>query len=234
MLYNKILLKLSGEAFSGDKGHGINRPTLVSLAKEIKSLVDSGIKVAVVIGGGNFWRGRDAENYDRVTADSIGMIATVMNGLAFRDVLQSEGISARVMSAVEVPRFAEILIIPKARAYMENGDVVIFSGGTGTPFFSTDTTAALRALDIKAQAIFKATLVDGVYDKDPHKFNDAVKYDSITYMQVLQNRLAVMDSTAISLCMDNKLPIHIFNLDIPGNIINILKGQLIGTIVKEN
>ena len=232
MLYKKILLKLSGEAFSGEKGYGIDRQMLVFFASEIKSILSKDVKVAVVIGGGNFWRGRTALDFDRVTADSIGMMATVMNALAFKDVILAEGMPARVFSAVEIPKFTENLVISKAKQSFNEGCVTIFAGGTGSPFFSTDSAAALRSLDIGAQAILKATLVDGVYDRDPHEFNDAEKYDSITYMELLSKGLKVLDSTAASLCMDNKMPIHVFNLK-PGNLLKLLNGEPLGTIIKE-
>lgn len=232
MLYQKILLKLSGEAFSGDKGHGIDRATLAFFASEIKSVLSKGVKVAIVIGGGNFWRGRTAQEFDRVTADSIGMMATVMNALAFKDVVLSEGMPARVFSAVEIPKFTENLVISKAKQCFNEGYVTIFAGGTGSPFFSTDSAAALRSLDIGAQAILKATLVDGVYDKDPNEFKDAVKYDYISYIELLEKGLKVIDSTAASLCMDNKMPIHVFNLK-QGNLLKLLSGESLGTIIKE-
>jgi len=233
MLYNKILLKLSGEAFSGDKNNGIDRNTLIFISEEIKKILSLGIKIAVVIGGGNFWRGRSAKEFERITADSIGMLATVMNALAFKEVLLSLNVNAEVFSAVEVPKFTEPLVISKAKKHFEDGSIVIFSGGTGSPFFSTDSAAAMRALDIGAEAILKATLVDGVYDKDPNSFKNAEKYDSITYLEVLNKRLKVLDSTAASLCMDNKLPIHVFKLE-KGNILKILNGESLGTIIKEN
>lgn len=232
--YDTILLKLSGEALSGGKDTGIDIEVLRKIAGEVKSIMATGVKLALVTGGGNFWRGRDAEGFDRAAADSIGMLATVMNSLALKDVLESEGLDVRVMSALEVPRISELLVVAKARAHLQKGRIVIFAGGTGSPFFSTDTTAALRALEIKAQAVLKATMVDGVYDKDPKKHHDAVRYPMITYLEVLEKNLKVMDSTAISLCMDNRLPIHVFNLWEKDAAVGILEGKPIGTLVKES
>lgn len=233
MIYKTILLKLSGEAFSGELGRGIDRKTLVGIAGEILPLVKSGLRIGIVIGGGNFWRGRDAEGFDRASADAIGMMATVMNALAFQEVLISLGADAEVMSAADVPRFAPAISILNARRYLDAGKVVIFAGGTGAPFVSTDTAAAMRALEIKADALLKATLVDGVYDKDPNKHADAVKYDSISYLKVIEDSLKVMDLSAIALCRDNSLPVHIFNMTKSGNISAVLNGAAEGTIIKE-
>jgi uridylate kinase len=229
----RILLKLSGEAFCGDRGYGLDLDTIGSLAREIHEIVSMGVKVAVVIGGGNFWRGREASHMARVTADTIGMIATVINALALQEALEKLQVPTRIQSAIEMKSVAEPFIIRKALRHLEKGRVVIFAGGTGNPYFTTDTTAALRALEIGAEAILKATLVDGVYDKDPRKHADAVMFDEVRYLDVLQRGLKVMDSTAISLCMDNKIPIFVFNIRAHGTIMRIVMGERIGTLVKE-
>ena len=233
MIYKTVLLKLSGEAFSGSLGRGIDRGVLCGIVGELKPLLEEGLRLGVVIGGGNFWRGRDAEGFDRASADAIGMMATVMNALALQEVFISRGIEAEVMSAVDVPRFAPAISILGARRFLDSGKVVIFSGGTGAPFVSTDTAAAMRALEIKADALLKATLVDGVYDKDPNKYPDAVKYDSISYLKVIEDNLKVMDLPAISLCRDNSLTVRIFNMTKKGTVSAVLHGAAEGTIVKE-
>lgn len=231
--FKRILLKLSGEAFSGGKGFGIHTPTVERYAGEIKQVSGLGIQLAVVVGGGNFWRGRTATHMDRATADQIGMMATVMNSLALRDTVERQGVPARVQTAIEIKDVAEPFIRLRAIRHLEKGRVVIFSGGTGSPFFTTDTAAALRALEIKADLLIKATRVEGVYDKDPEKHEDATFYPQLNYIQVLQQGLKVMDSTAISLCMDNALPIKVFNISHKGNLLKAVKGENIGTIVKE-
>jgi len=233
MTYQRVLLKLSGEALIGTEQYGIHHPTLERIAREVASVAAEGIEVAVVIGGGNIFRGisGSARGMDRATADYMGMIATLMNGLALQDAFEKAGVHTRVQTAIEMQEVAEPYIRRRAIRHLEKGRVVIFAGGTGNPYFTTDTTAALRAMEIDAQVIMKATKVDGIYDKDPVKFPDAQRFDEISYMEVLQKGLKVMDSTAISLCMDNEMPIHVFNLREEGNILKAVKGETIGTLV---
>ena len=231
--YKRVLLKLSGEVLSGDKGHGFDFNVMNNICSAIKEVVDAGAEVGIVVGGGNFWRGRSSGDMDRTRADSIGMLATVMNSLALGDYLSQVGVDARVMSAVSLPQLCETYNKQQAVRHLEKGRVVIFGGGTGCPFFSTDTTAALRAAEIGAQVYFKATNVDGVYDKDPNKFDDAVKYDTLTHTEVLTKGLKVMDSTAASLCRDNSIDILVFDLTDPQNVIRAIKGEKIGTLVTE-
>jgi uridylate kinase len=233
LLFKRILLKLSGEAFCGDSGYGLDLNTIATIASELHEILELGIQTAVVIGGGNFWRGREASHMDRTTADTIGMIATVINALALQEALEKLGVVTRIQSAIEMKAVAEPFILRRALRHLEKGRIVIFAGGTGNPYFTTDTTAALRALEMGAEAILKATLVDGVYDRDPKEHPDATKFDHVTYLDVLQRGLKVMDSTAVSLCMDNKIPIFVFNLRKRGNIKNILQGEKVGTLVKE-
>ena len=231
-VYKRILLKLSGEVLAGEKGHGFDFDIITEVCSYIKRCVDEGVQVGVVVGGGNFWRGRSSGAMDRTRADNIGMLATTMNSIALADTLISLGVDARVMTAIEMNKIAEPFVRDNAVRHLESGRVVIFGCGTGSPFFSTDTTAALRAAEIGADIIFKATNVDGVYDKDPNKFSDAVKYDELTHTEVLSKGLAVMDATAASLCRDNKIAILVFNLSDPENIVRAVKGESIGTIVK--
>jgi uridylate kinase len=231
-IYKRILLKLSGEVLAGEKGHGFDFDVINEVCSYIKRCVDEGVQVGVVVGGGNFWRGRSSGDMDRTRADNIGMLATTMNSLALADTLISQGVDARVMTAIEMNKIAEPFVRDNAVRHLENGRVVIFGCGTGSPFFSTDTTAALRAAEIGADIIFKATNVDGVYDKDPNKFPDAVKFDELTHTDVLSKGLKVMDATAASLCRDNNIAILVFNLSDPENIIRAVKGESIGTIVK--
>lgn len=230
--YNRIMLKLSGESLAGEGGFGIDFDVTKRIAKEIKELVDSGVQVGAVVGGGNIWRGRDGGEMDRTTADYMGMLATCINAVALQDSLEALGVHTRVQTAIEMRQVAEPYIRRKAMRHLEKGRVVIFAAGTGNPYFSTDTAAALRAAEIEAQAILLAKKVDGVYDKDPNKFSDAKKYDELTFIEVLQKGLQVMDSTASSLCMDNNIPIIVFGLDEPGNIKRVIQGEKIGTIVK--
>jgi len=232
-VYKRILLKLSGEVLAGEKGHGFDFDTINSVCSAVKKVVDLGVEVGLVVGGGNFWRGRSGGSMDRVRADHIGMLATEMNSLALADSLEQLGVKVRVMSAIEMKQIAETFIRNKALSHLDEGKVVIFAGGTGNPFFSTDTCAALRAAEIKADVILKATNVDGVFDKDPNKYPDAVKYDVVTQSEVLEKNLKVMDSTAASLCRDNNIPILVFNLSDPENIVKAVKGENIGTLVKE-
>lgn len=229
--YKRVLLKLSGEALAGDKGFGLDDATLDSIAKTVKECVDLGVQFAVVVGGGNFWRGRTGENMDRSLADHMGMLATVINSLALSDAFERNGISTRVQTAIEMRQIAEPYVRGRAIRHLEKGRVVIFGCGTGNPFFSTDTTAALRAAEMNCEAILLAKKVDAVYDSDPAKNPDAVKFDKITYIDVLNRGLGVMDTTATSLCMDNKMPIRVFGLSEPDNIVKVLKGEEIGTLV---
>jgi len=231
--YKRILLKLSGEALASESGFGINATTITQIAKEIAEVHALGIQIGIVIGAGNIFRGvaASAEGMDRASSDYMGMLATSINGLALQDALEKEGVQTRVQTAIAMAEIAEPYIRRKAIRHLEKGRVVIFVAGTGNPYFTTDTAAALRAMEINAEAIFKATKVDGIFDKDPMKHKDAKKYDQLTYIEVLQQRLQVMDSTAISLCMDNNLPIVTFNLKVKGNIKRIMNGEPIGTIV---
>ena len=229
--YKRILLKLSGEAFKGDREYGIDPKFLLYLAEEIQSIHELDVEIAIVIGGGNIFRGlsASANGMDRVTADYTGMLATMMNAIALQDALKKIDIDARVQSAIEIKQVAETFILQKSLKHLRNKHIVIFSGGTGNPYFTTDTTAALRAAEIKADAIFKATKVNGVYDKDPVKHSDAKKYTSIDYIDVLKKQLKVMDSTALSLSMDNNIPIVVFDLMQKNSIKKALMGEKIGT-----
>ena len=230
--YKRVILKLSGEALAGVSGFGLDFNVAKRIALEIKELVDMGVEVGTVVGGGNIWRGRTGEGMDRTTADYMGMMATCINALALQDSLEQVGVKTRVQTAIEMKEIAEPFIRRRAMRHLEKGRVVIFAAGTGNPYFSTDTTAALRAAEIEADIILLAKKVDGVYDKDPHKYSDAKKYDTLSYIEVLEQGLQVMDSTATSLCMDNEIPILVFGLDEPGNIKRAMYGEPIGTLVK--
>lgn len=232
--YQRILLKLSGEALAGDQGYGIAPDVLTGIAAEIKEVIDLGVQVALVIGGGNIFRGLAASSkgMDRASADYMGMLATVMNSLAMQDALEKQGVATRVQSAIEMNQIAEPYIRRRAVRHLEKGRVVIFSAGTGNPYFTTDTAASLRAMEINAEVILKATKVDGVYSADPKKDRNAVKLPVLTYLEVLQKGLKVMDATATSLCMDNNLPMIIFDMTCRGNIKKVVLGEQIGTIVK--
>ncbi|MBQ5325567.1 MAG: UMP kinase, partial [Oscillospiraceae bacterium] len=230
--YNRVLIKLSGEALAGDKGFGLDYPTVLDICKNIKDAHDLGAEIAIVVGGGNFWRGRSSGDMERTRADQIGMLATVMNALSVADALEHLGVEVRVQAALQMQQVAEPYIRNRATRHLEKGRVVIFACGTGNPFFSTDTAAALRAAEINADIIFKATMVDGVYDKDPKKYPDAVKYDTLSFTQVLNDQLNVMDMTAATMCRDNKLPILVFDMA-DGNIVKAIKGETIGTLVQE-
>jgi uridylate kinase len=234
--YKRILLKVSGEALMGDKGYGIDAHTVDFMAREIKDVYSMGIQLAIVIGGGNIFRGVQAslEGMERASADYMGMVATIINALALQNSLEKHGIPTRVQSAIEMKELAESYIRRKAIRHLEKGRVVIFAAGTGNPYFTTDTAAALRAMEIGAELIMKGTKVDGVYSADPLKDPHAVKFSSLTYIDVLKKGLGVMDSTAISLCMDNNLPIVVFNLRGKGNIRKIIEGKKIGTLVRGN
>jgi len=233
--YKRILLKLSGEALMGPERFGVHPPTLNSIATQIKEVVALGIQTALVIGGGNVFRGlaASANGMDRASADYMGMLATVMNSLAMQDALEAQGVLTRVQSAIKMEELCEPYIRRRAVRHLEKGRVVIFAAGTGNPYFTTDTAAALRAMEIHADVLMKATKVDGVYDKDPVRHTDAKLFRRLTYLDVLSRNLGVMDSTAISLCRDNKLPIVVFNLHKPGNIRNVIMGEEIGTTVEE-
>ncbi len=231
-IYKRILLKLSGEALAGDRNFGLDIDKVQEICKTIKECADMGVQIGIVVGGGNFWRGRSSGKMDRTRADHMGMLATVINSLALADALEQFEVPVRVQTAIEMNKIAEPYIRNRAIRHFEKGRVVIFGCGTGNPFFSTDTASALRAAEIDADVILKATKVDGVYTKDPNTHADAVKYDTLTYLDVLNNSLAVMDSTAASLCMDNHIPIIVFNLDDPSNILKAVTGENIGTIVK--
>lgn len=230
----RILLKLSGEALAGKQGSGINTTVLKQLAKDISEAHQTGVQIGVVIGGGNIFRGvaASAEGMDRASSDYMGMLATCINALALQDALEKEDVPTRVQSAIEMAEIAEPYIRRRAIRHLEKGRVVIFAAGTGNPYFTTDTAAALRAAEINASLIMKATKVDGIYDKDPNKFTDAIMYKELTYMDVLNKGLQVMDSTAVSLCMDNKLPILTFNMTVTGNIYRACMGESIGTVVR--
>jgi uridylate kinase len=231
--YQRILLKLSGEALAGTATFGIDADRVRSLAREVADVAAAGVQVGVVVGGGNIFRGvaAAARNMDRVTGDHMGMLATVINSLALSDALEQMGIPTRVMSAIEMHQVAEPYIRRRAIRHLEKGRIVIFAAGTSNPYFSTDTAATLRALEIKADVIAKATRVDGVYDKDPLKFPDAVKFSEISYLEVLSRALGVMDATSIAMCRDNKLPIIVFNLNTIGNIMRMSMGETIGTVI---
>lgn len=231
-IYKRVLLKLSGEVLAGAKGSGIDFDKVLEVCERVKTCVDMGVQVAIVVGGGNFWRGRSSGKMDRTRADHMGMLATSINSLALADALEQLGVTARVQTAIEMRQIAEPYIRNKAVRHLEKGRVVIFGCGTGNPFFSTDTAAALRAAEIGADVIFKATNVDGVYDSDPKTNPDAKKYDTLSHIDVLQQGLHVMDSTAASLCMDNGIEILVFNLDNPDNIVSAMVGETIGTVVK--
>jgi uridylate kinase len=232
--YKRIMLKLSGEALAGQQGYGIDPDIIMGIAREIRGVVDLGVQLSIVIGGGNIFRGLAASSagMDRASADYMGMLATVMNSLALQDALEKAGVITRVQSAIEMQAIAEPYIRRRAVRHLEKGRVVIFGAGTGNPFFTTDTAASLRAIEIGAEIILKATKVDGVYNADPAKDKNAVKYDQLSYLDVLKQGLEVMDSTATSLCMDNNLPIIVFDLTTSGNIQRVVCGDQIGTVVK--
>ena len=231
--YKRVLVKLSGEALAGGAPFGIDAGRVKDLAREVADVAARGIQVGLVVGGGNIFRGvaAAAQKMDRVTADHMGMLATVINSLALSDALEQDGIPTRVMSAIEMHQVAEPYIRRRAIRHLEKGRIVIFAAGTSNPYFSTDTAATLRALEIKAEVIAKATRVDGVYDKDPLKHSDAVKFDKITYLEVLSQGLGVMDATSIAMCRDNRLPIIVFNLNTHGNIMRMTAGEAVGTLI---
>jgi len=232
--FKRILLKLSGEALAANQGFGVESARIHEIAAELSDVHKLGVQLAIVVGGGNFFRGvaQQAKDMDRVSADHMGMLATVINALALQDALEKQGVYTRVQSAIEMNQVAEPFIRRRAIRHLEKGRVVIFAGGTGNPYFSTDTAASLRAMEIKAEAILKATRVDGIYDADPLKVDGAKKFNEISYMDVLRLGLKVMDSTAISLCMDNKMPIIVFNMNVSGNLKRVVMGEKVGSLVR--
>ncbi len=233
--YKRILLKLSGEALMGPDRYGIHPPTLDAISEEVREVTKLGVEVALVIGGGNIFRGlaASAKGMDRASADYMGMLATVMNSLAMQDALERREVSTRVQSAIDMQQLAEPYIRRRAVRHLEKGRVVIFGAGTGNPYFTTDTAAALRAMEIHAEVLLKATKVDGIYDKDPMKHPDAKKYEKVSYLEAIQKQLNVMDMTALSLCRDNHLPIIVFDMNRPGNVLRVVEGETIGTTVYE-
>lgn len=233
LAYKRVLLKLSGEALAGDKKSGIDADVIGKICDQVKTIVEKGVEVAIVVGGGNFWRGRYGHQMERTTSDYMGMLATTMNGLALQDTLEAKGLFTRLQTAIEMREIAEPFIKRKAVKHLEKGRVVIFSCGTGSPYFTTDTCAALRAAEIDADVILVAKTIDGVYSADPKVDPNAIKYDEITYLDILNQDLKVMDSTATSLCRDNQIPLVVFDIYHPENIVKIIDGERIGTIVKE-
>ncbi|MCS6981231.1 MAG: UMP kinase [Flavobacteriales bacterium] len=234
MKYKRILLKLSGEALMGSQQYGLDQEMLLHYAKEIKSVVEQGVQVAVVLGGGNIYRGISSEKtgVDRVQGDYMGMLATVINCMALQSVLEHQGVQTRLQSAIEMKAVAEPFIRRRAIRHLEKGRVVLFGAGTGNPYFTTDTAATLRAIEIEADVILKGTKVDGIYSDDPYKVTDAVKYTTITFAEVFEKNLKIMDMTAFTLCNENKLPIIVFDIHTPGNLLRIVQGEPLGTLVK--
>ena len=232
--YKRILLKLSGEALMGSEKFGLHMPTLNAIAVAVKEASEFDIQIAIVIGGGNIFRGLkgSAAGMDRANADYMGMLATIINGMALQDALEKHGVATRLMTSMEMKSIAEVYIRRRAERHLEKGRVIIFGGGTGNPYFTTDTTAALRAAEIGAEVVMKGTKVDGVYDKDPALHADAIKYQELSYLDVLNQNLRVMDSTAISLCQENQIPILVFNMSDPANIVRAVRGESLGTMVR--
>lgn len=230
--YHRVLLKLSGEALAGDKKTGLDYEVVTRICESIRDSVALGVEMAIVVGGGNFWRGRSSGKMDRTRADHMGMLATVINALALADALEQLGVNVRVQTAISMQQVAEPYIRNRAVRHLEKGRVVIFGCGTGNPFFSTDTASSLRAAEIDADIMFKATMVDGVYDSDPHKNPDAVRYDTLSFSEVLNKELAVMDMTAASMCKDNHIPVLVFSVEDPDNIVRAVRGETVGTIVQ--
>ena len=230
--YKRVLLKLSGEALAGESKHGVDPKTIGEICEQIKNLIQMGAQIAIVVGGGNFWRGRNGTEMERNTSDYMGMLATTMNGLALQDALEARGVYARLQTAIEMREIAEPFIHRKANKHLEKGRVVIFACGTGHPYFTTDTTAALRAAEIGAEAILVGKTIDAVYSDDPKINPNAIRYDEITYMDILEKNLKVMDSTAISLCKDNNIPLIVFAMAEPENMVKAIKGEKVGTLVK--
>ena len=234
--YKRVILKLSGEALAGDKGFGFDDDIIINICENIKAVSNLGVEVAIVVGGGNFWRGRSGKEIDRASSDTIGMLGTVMNGLRVQGTLEEMGLETRLMTAIDMKEVAEPYIRRRAVRHLEKGRIVIFSAGTGLPYFSTDTTASLRALEINADVILLGkTGTDGIYDKDPNVYHDAVRFDRLTYKEILHKELKIMDTTATSLCMDNDMPLFVFGIDDPSNLVRIFEEEdPIGTIVKES
>ena len=230
--YQRVLLKLSGESLAGSQGSGIDFDVVQKICEPIRECVQMGVQIGLVVGGGKFWRGRSSGKMDRTRADHMGMLATVMNALGVAEVLEQMGVDCRVQTAMAMPQVAELYVRNKAVRHLEKGRVTVFGCGTGNPFFSTDTAAALRAVEIGADIILKATMVDGVYDSDPKKNPHAVRYDALSFLEVLNQGLQVMDSTAASLCMDNRMPLLVFSLDDPQNIVRAIQGEPVGTLVR--
>lgn len=230
--YKKVLLKISGEALAGKNNSGIDFDTVYSICEPIKKCHDMGVEIGLVIGGGNFWRGRSRGKMDRTRADSMGMLATVMNALGVADILEQMGVPTSVLTSISMPKISEYFTKERAEYHFKKGKVIIFAGGTGNPFFSTDTAAVLRAAEIEADIVLKATMVDGVYDSDPKKNANAVKYDALSFSEVLNKNLGVVDSTAASLCKDNSIPLLVFSMEEPNNIVDAVLGKNIGTLVK--
>jgi uridylate kinase len=233
--YKRVLLKLSGESLMGDKGFGIDNKVLEFFSDEVKKVHSEGLQLGIVIGGGNIYRGLSAtdQGIDRVTGDQMGMLATMINSLALQNAIEKKGIYTRLMSSIKMEEIAEPYIRRRALRHLEKGRVVIFGAGTGHPYFSTDTAASLRAVEIKADAIIKGTRVDGVYDSDPEKNPSAFKFDKISYLDILKKNLKVMDLTAVSLCQENNLPMVVFNMDKPGNLLRVIKGETVGTVIHD-
>jgi uridylate kinase len=234
MAYKRIMLKLSGEVFSGNEDFGINKPALIEIARQIVEVTAIGMEFVIVVGGGNIWRFRDTKDsgIERTASDAMGMLATIMNSVALQSALESLGAQTRVLSAIDIPQLAEPFIPRRAIRHLEKNRIVICAGGTGNPYFTTDSAAALRALELQCDVLLKATNVDGVYNKDPNKFPDAIKYDTLTYQEALEQHLAVMDQAAFSLCQEQKLPIVVFNFFDKGSLLKAAKGEVIGTVVK--
>lgn len=234
--YKRVVLKLSGEALAGDRGFGFDDDIIINICENIKVVAELGVEIAIVVGGGNFWRGRSGKEIDRASSDTIGMLGTVMNGLRVQGTLEQIGLETRLMTAIDMKEVAEPYIRRRAVRHLEKGRIVIFSAGTGLPYFSTDTTASLRALEIDADVILLGkTGTDGIYDKDPNVYHDAVKFDKLTYREILHKELKIMDTTATSLCMDNDMPLFVFGIDDPANLVRIFKEESpVGTIVKES
>lgn len=229
--YKRVIIKISGEALAGNNGFGLDSNVISYVVGQIKKVKDLGVEVGIIVGGGNFWRGRQAQEMDRTTADHMGMLATIMNSLALQDALEKNGMPTRVQTALTITRIAEPYILRKALRHLEKGRVVIFACGTGNPYFSTDTGASLRAAEIGAEVLLLAKNIDGVYDKDPKKFADAKKYDELSYIDVIQQKLQAMDTTAITLCMDNQIPIIAFSLKEEDSILKAVRGEKIGTLI---
>ncbi|WP_297377003.1 UMP kinase [uncultured Helcococcus sp.] len=230
--YKRVLIKLSGESLAGNKGFGMDDQAIMNIAHVLKNVHEEGVEIAIVVGGGNFWRGRDTDDMDRTTSDNIGMLGTVMNALRVQSALEALDLETRVQTAIKMDEVAEPFIVRKAIRHLEKGRIVIFAAGTGHPYFSTDTTSALRALEIQADAMLMGkTGTDGIYDKDPNKYDDAVKYDKLTYREMLEKNLQVMDAAATSLAKDNEMPVIVFGIDDPNNLIKVINGEEIGTYV---